>query len=138
MGDEFNPKHGAMLAIPFSFTNITTGASAQDGVLAGTTTVYVPPKAGSVVGISVRASAAITAGTITVKAHKDSTEFTDSGSPAPVLSSSAQESYAVVRPNAVTFAAGEGVGVSVTSTTTLDPTNTLDVDGFLHIILKND
>jgi hypothetical protein len=139
MVDEYNPKHGAHLAIPFSKADLTTGESntdllAQDGV----GTVYVAPKAGSVVGISINASGAITAGTITARAHKDSTEFAQTGYPAPVSNATNEKTYANVRPGALRFAAGDGLGISVTTTTTLDPTNTEDVSAYLHIVLDPD
>lgn len=138
MADNFHYKHGNAIAIPFSKSNLTTGESNTDLVLAGATTLYVAPVAGSVVAISARASAALTAGTITLKGHAASTEFTASGAPAPVLTSAAQASYSTVRPRAVRFAAGDTLGVSATTTTTLDPTNTLDVEAFLHIVLDGD
>jgi len=138
MADNFNPKHGAAIAIPFSKSNLTTGESNTDLVLAGATTLYVAPVAGSVVAISARASAALTAGTITLSGHSASTEFTATGAPAPVLTSAAQASYASIRPRAIRFAAGATLGISATTTTTLDATNTLDVDAFLHIVLDGD
>lgn len=138
MGDEFNPKHGPTVGIPFSKTNLTTGESNTDLVLAGGGTLAVAPKAGSVVGVSIRSAGAITAGTITATPHKASTEFAESGVPQPVLSSAAQASYATVRPRALRFAAGDTLGVSVTTTTTLDPTNTLDVDAQLFVVYDPD
>ena len=56
MADTFNYKHGAAIAIPFSKSNLTTGESNTDLVLAGATTLYVAPVAGSVMAISARAS----------------------------------------------------------------------------------
>ena len=135
MSDIFNPKHGSVVAIPFGHANATTGESNTDLTL-DQSTLAVMPAAGSVVGIGVRASAALTAGTITAKAHKAGTEFTDEGAPAPVLSSAAQDSYATANPGAVTFDAGDKLGVSITTTTTLDPTNTLDVDAVLFVVLN--
>jgi hypothetical protein len=128
-------KFGAVLAVPFSVTNATTGAANEDAKLAGGGTLVVMPKAGSVVGVSIRAAGAITAGTITAKPHKASTEYAEVGTPAPVVSSAAQGSYASVAPGALRFSAGDTVGISVTTTTTLDPTNTLDVDGLLFVQL---
>lgn len=135
MADYFDAgKHGAILAIPFSAANVTTGESNLDLTL-GQSTLAVMPVAGSVLGVTIRTEAAITAGTITGKAHKASTEFADVGAPAPACSSAAQASYATVRPMAVRFAAGDTLGISVTTTTTLDPTNTLDVDAMLFVQL---
>ena len=136
MGGKFDTIHGPTLAIPFTFTNATTGESDSDFTFAGGAGSLVPqPVAGSVVGVGIRASAAITAGTMTVKVHKDGTEYPDESAPAPALDSDAQESYASVRPSVLTFAAGEAVGLSLTTTTTLDATNTLDIDGLLYIQL---
>lgn len=134
--DNYNAgRHGAIIAIPFVLTNATTGLANSDLVLGGATTLLTLPWSGSVIGISARASAALTAGTITLKAHAASTEYTQTGLPAPVISSAAQSSYASVRPSVLTFAAGGTVGISATTTTTLDATNTLDVDAFLYVQL---
>lgn len=137
MSDNFDSKKfGATLAIPFSKANLTTGESNADLTLGGAGTTYVAPAAGSIVSISA-ACAAITAGTITLKPHKAGTEYTEAGTPSPVLSSDndTNGTYANVRPGALTFAAGDTLGISATTTTTLDPTNTLDVDAVLHIQL---
>jgi len=138
MANEFDSKkYGAIVAIPFQKTNVTTGASNEDCVLAGAGTLIVAPAAGTIVGISA-SCAAITAGTITVRAHKNSTEFAQSGYPAPALTSDndTNGTYATIRPGAITFAAGETLGLSVTGTTDLNPTNTLDVDAVLFISLN--
>jgi hypothetical protein len=134
---DFNPKHGPAMAIQFTYTNATTGLSNADLTFAGgATTLVVAPQAGSVIGISANC-AAITAGTITLKPHKASVEYADAGTPAPALSSAhnTNGTYATVRPSALTFAAGDTLGISATTTTTLDPTNTLDVDAVLWIQL---
>lgn len=139
MATEFDPgKFGAILAIPFTKTNVTTGAANEDLTFAGGALPYfVAPGAGSVIGISANC-AAVTGGTITLKPHIASTEFTDTGIPTTVLSSTADTNgaYATVRPGALTFAAGNTLGISATTTTTLDPTNTLDVDAVLFIQLN--
>lgn len=132
---DFHTKHGQFLAIPFTLTNATTGLSNSDLTFAGgATTLFVAPQAGSVVGISANC-AAITAGTITLKPHKAGTEYTDVGTPAPALSSAQDTNgtYATVRPSALTFVAGDTLGISATTTTTLDPTNSLDVDAVLFV-----
>lgn len=138
MVDEYNPKHGATIAIPLYKANITTGAANEDLALGGGGTLVVMPKAGSILGISLNSAGAITAGTITARAHKAGTEFAETGYPAPVVGSTAQQSYANARPRALRFAAGDKVGVSISSTTTLDPTNTLDVDAVLIVALDLD
>lgn len=138
MSDKWDgKKFGSVLAIPFSKSNITTGASNEDLGLLGAGTMFVAPAAGSIIGISAMC-AAITAGTITLTPHKASTEVATTGVPQPVLSSTQDTNgtYATVRPGAITFAAGDTLGISVVSTTTLDPTNTLDVDAFLFIQLN--
>lgn len=135
MGDEFNvKKFGAIVAFPFSKANLTTGEADTD-LTAGQGTLHVMAKGGSVVALGIQSNAAITAGTITAKAHSSSTEFADTGAPAPVASSDNQGSFATVRPGAVTFDAGDSLGVSVTTTTTLDATDTLDVDAVLYVQL---
>lgn len=137
MSDNFDSKKfGSIVAIPFSKANLTTGESNTDLALAGGTADFIAPVAGSIVGISA-ACAAITAGTITLKPHKASTEYAEVGTPAPVLNATNDVggSYASVRPNALSFAAGDRLGISATTTTTLDPTNTLDVDAVLFIQL---
>ena len=137
MADEFNPKSGPVVPFVFHKTNLTTGEAnadllAQDGI----GTLAIMPKAGSVVGITLNASGAITAGTITASAHASSTEYANT--PAPVASSAAQSSYAVTRPRNIRFAAGDKLGVSVSTTTTLDPTNTEDVTAYLFVVFDPD
>ena len=136
MGDEFNAgKFGAIVALPFEVANAVTNQTntdipaVSDG---GANTLFVMPKAGSVVGISVQASAEVTADSATFRAHADGTEFAQVGYPAPVLSTAnTQQSYASVRPGVLTFSAGEGVGVSYTTTTDCAPTNTNDYSAVL-------
>lgn len=137
MADTFDAKHGAVLAIPFGHANATTGESNTDLTL-NQGTLAVMPTSGSIIGIGIRANAALTAGTITAKAHVAGTEVTDVGAPAPALSSAAQSTYATATPGTVRFAAGNTLGVSITTTTTLDPTNTLDVDALLFVVLDPD
>lgn len=139
MSDTFDSgKHGAIFAIPFATSNVTTQAANQDMVLAsGLATGYVAPRSGSIVGISA-ACGAITAGGIALKPHKASTEYAVAATPAPVLGADndTNGTYANARPGALRFAAGDTIGISLSATTTaLDPTNALDVDAFLHIQL---
>lgn len=138
MSDRFDTKKwGAIVAVPFFKANITTGAANEDLALGGAGTLFVAPVAGSIVGISA-SCAAITAGTITLTPHSNSVEIATVGVPQPVLSSTQDTNgtYATVRPGAITFAAGATLGISVSSTTTLDPTNTLDVDAVLFVQLN--
>ena len=130
-------KFGPIMGVGFTLTNATTGNSNSDLKFAGgENTLFVAPKAGSIVGISA-ACQAITAGTITLKAHIASTEVAQTGAPVPVLSSTADTNgvYAVADIGTVRFAAGDTLGISAVSTTTLDPTNTLDVEATLFIQL---
>lgn len=139
MSDTFDTKKfGAMLSIPFTKSNLTTGESNSDfTVNGGVGTEWVAPRAGSVVAISA-VTQAITDGTITLKPHKAGTEYAEKGVPAPALSSTQDTNgtYATVSPGALTFAAGDRLGISAVSTTTLSPTNTLDVDAFLFVQLN--
>lgn len=136
MADYFDAgKFGAVMSIgPFTNANCTTGESNTDLAI-GQNSYWVAPVGGSVVGIGINLDAALTAGTVTVKAHEAGTEFADSGAPAPVCNATNSSSYALVRPGAVTFDAGSKLGLSVTTTTTLNPTNTADVDGYLFVQL---
>ena len=138
MGDEFNSKHGSVIAIPFYKTNLTTGESNTDMVLPSAGTLHTMPKAGSVVGISLRCTAAITAGTITGRVHSGGTEIATAGYPTAVLGSASTGSYGTVRAGALTFSAGDALGISVTTTTTLDATDSLDIDGLLFVVLDPD
>lgn len=138
MSDTYDvKKHGAIIAIPFSKANLTTGASNEDLGLGGGGTTFVAPRSGSVVGISA-SCAAITAGTITLTPHSDSTEIAVQGTPIPALTSDndTNGTYVNARPGAITFAAGARLGISATTTTTLNPTNTLDVDATLFVQLN--
>lgn len=135
MSDYFDAgKHGAVVAIPFGKANLTTGESNTDLTL-NQDTLAVMPAAGSVIGIGTRVNAAITAGTITAKPHKAGTEYAEESTPAPALSSAAQSSQATAAPGKLSFDAGDTLGVSVTTTTTLDPTNSLDIDAVLYVQL---
>jgi uncharacterized protein YuzE len=139
MSDTFDAgKHGAIVGFQFGVANATTEQTATDLATADISgnTLITMPKSGSVVGISVNASAEVTAGTVTFAAHKDSTEFAQSGYPNPGLSSAAavtNESYASVRPGVLTFSAGEAVGVSYTSSTDMAPTDTNDFSVVLFV-----
>lgn len=137
MGDEYNAgKFGAIITVQFAVADAVTNKTNEDILLAGGQNKYgVMPKSGSVVGISVQATAAVTAGTVTFRAHKDSTEFAQSGYPAPILddgtSGATSQSFASIRPGVLTFSAGEGIGVSYSSTTDAAPTNTNDYNALV-------
>lgn len=139
MTDYYDPKHGAIVPLPFSVANAATNQTDTDlVVVGGTGTVYTMPAAGSIVGIGVAASAALTAGTAAFRAHKAGTEFADASYPKPELSSAAgytNKAYASVRPGALRFAAGDRIGLSYSSSTDMAPTNTNDYDAVLFVAL---
>jgi len=138
MVDEFNPKHGAMATLNFSVANAVTQATNVDLTLPGGNTVAVAPKAGSIIAVSVRASADLTAGSATLQVHKDSTELTETDAPTLTLSDTVQEDYETIRPRAIRFAAGDGLGVSYSSSTDMAPTNTNDFDVQLYVVYDPD
>ena len=136
MADIYDPKYGAILAIPFHKTNVTTEAAnedclAQDGV----GTLHIMPAAGSVLGLTINASGAITAGSIAARVHSSGTEIATTGYPTDTATSTNENSYSHPAPGALRFAAGAMLGVSVSGTTTLDPTNTEDVTCLLIVAL---
>ncbi len=139
MSDQFDAgKFGAIVALQYGVANAVTNKTNEDiaGAGADANSLLVAPKAGSVVGISVQSSAEVTTDSFIVKAHKDGTEFAQSGAPAPTLdTTNTQQSFAAIRPGVLTFAAGEGLGVSYTSTTNVAPTNTNDLAVTLFVQL---
>lgn len=131
MADTYDAgKFGAIFALQYGVANAVTNKTNEDIALADAAgnTLMVMPTSGSVVGIAIRASADVTAGTVSFKAHKDGTEFTQTGYPNPGLNSTTavRESYASVRPGVLTFSAGEGLGVSYTTSTDCAPTDSND------------
>lgn len=131
-------KFGAYFNGQFGVANAVTNKTAEDLLLGdlGGNSLIVAPQKGSVVGISVRSTAAVSAGSVIFKAHKDGTEFAQSGAPAPVLNTTnTNETYVSIRPGVLTFAAGEGLGVSYTSSTDAAPTNTNDYSVTLFYVL---
>lgn len=139
MADHLDPaKFGAVIPLHFQVANAVTNQTNTDlTVPGGANTLFAMPVAGSVVGISVKASANVTAGTVTFRAQKAGTEWADTGYPAPVLdATNSNATYVTVRPGAFTFAAGNGVGVSYTSSTDAAPTNTNDYEAILFVQLN--
>lgn len=137
MGQLFDPIHGPVVAIgPFSVANLDTALTNTDLLvngIAGQTLAPGMPSAGSIVGISVVANAAPTAGTATFSAHSAGTEV--SGGPTAVIDSvtNTVESSGLatsVRQN--TFAKGARLGVSATTTTNLAAT-TVDYLAYLYV-----
>ena len=141
MGDEFNAgKYGGIVAFVFGVANAVASQTNTDLTLSDATyvnTLATMPKSGSVVGVSIAVSAAVTAGSVNFRAHKDGTEFAQSGYPAPELESvtNDQKSFASLRPGVLTFDAGDALGVSYTSDATYAPTNTNDFAAILWVQL---
>lgn len=134
MADYLDPKFGNAVALgPFTAADITTGADDQDLALASAGTTITMPHAGSVVGLSLEPVGTITAGSITASAHSSSTELANTPE-AVANATDTTGSYDTARPGEVRFAAGDKLGVSVSATTTLAPTNTVDVAAVLYVI----
>lgn len=135
MADTFSPKFGNVVALPFKVANAVASQTNVDLSNDGGNTTYVMPHAGSVIGLSVRASADVTAGAVAFRGHSASTEFATTGYPAPALESvtNTNASYATIAPGAIRFAAGAKLGVSYTSDATMAPTNTNDFDCLLFV-----
>lgn len=134
--DTFHPKHGNAVNYQFKIADAVTAQTNVDLTLPGGNSLIVAPMAGSVTGIGVKDTANITGGSIAFSPHKASTEFAQSGFPNPTLSSAAgvsAASYATVRPGVCTFAAGDTLGVSYTSSTDLAPSSTNDFDVVLYV-----
>ena len=130
MAGELN---GAVVAIPYAVANAVTNAADVDLTKPGGNTITVMPKAGSVVGLLVNATADLTAGSATFEVHKDGTELAEESAPVLTLDDTHQEIYGLVRSRALRFAAGDGLGVSYSSTTDAAPTNTNDYDAVLLV-----
>lgn len=122
--------HGLSVSYAFKVENVTTDGSPVDGTLAsaqGSDGHLVPagykfvPKC-----VQAESNAAITAGSILVKATADGTELANG--PIATLSSAAQASTAIAAVSEAAVAAGEVIGVSGTSSGALDAaTKDLDV-----------
>lgn len=145
MGSDYvNAKHGSVIAIPFTIENATASTTAVDLALAGGNCTLVPmPFDGSIIGISTRASTAINTGKVTFQAHKDGTEFADQSALAVAISATTDttsdadlETQGSIRPGVMRFTAGEAIGVSYTSSTDMDPTNSNDFDVILFAVLE--
>src|SRR5574343_418648 len=134
MSDYLDPKFGNVVALgPFTAANVTTGAENQDLALPSAGTTIPMLKAGSVVGLSLEPVGTVTAGSITASAQSGGSELANT--PAPVSdATNTAGTYATQRPGVVRFAAGAKLGVSVTATTTLAPTNTVDVAAVLYVV----
>lgn len=138
MGDYFDAgKFGAVVPIIFNTVNAVTNQTNTDMILATGATLVQVPAAGSVIGISVTTSTACEGGSATFRAHSNGTEIGTTGYPAPVINATnSAASYATLRPGAMTFSAGDKLGVSYTSATDLTPTNTQDFVAVLWVQLN--
>jgi hypothetical protein len=136
MADHFDAKKfGSIVAFgPFTAANVEDDNSNSD-LAYGQSSYAIMPADGSVVALSVYANAAVTHGSGSVRAHSSSTELGATGYPNPTLNTTnTQVSYASVRPGAVTFSAGDKLGISIVTDTTWSP-ETLEVDGWLFVQL---
>lgn len=136
MADYWNPKFGGSAQFAFFVTNAVTNATNVDLGFDANNTSVVMPYAGSIVGITAGSSANVTAGTVTFTPHLASTEYT--GLSCALSTAASNATYATYRPNALTFAAGQKVGVSYVSTTDAAPTNTNDYTAILWIHINPD
>jgi hypothetical protein len=136
MADTFDPKFGAFVSIPFVKSNVDTASTNLDFTHgSGVNSLAVMPYAGSVVSLSVKGNANVTAGTVAFSVHKEGTEYTAVSSILATMTTAAGASniaYGTVRQGVMTFAAGEGIGVSVSSATNLAAT-TIDFDALLIV-----
>ena len=118
MTDQFAGRHGNLAMYHFHWLNLAASATNTDGLLENVTaiTLAVMPASGSIVGMSVVGTAAVTAGTGIFTPHLASTEFTDQSIPQVTLSTTTPNNgYDTARPGAVTFVAGATLGISVTT-----------------------
>lgn len=137
MGQLFDPKYGPVTAIgPFYVANLDTALTNTDLLLANITAETLSPgmpSAGTVLGLSVGASAAPSAGTATFSVHSAGTEI--SGGPTAVIDSATntlESSGLAASARALTFAKGARLGISATTTTTLAAT-TVDYRAMLWV-----
>jgi hypothetical protein len=135
MGGLFNPKHGPVVGIgPFTVANLDTAQTNADLTIGQTgQTLQNMPSSGSVVGLSVTASAAPSAGTAAFKVHNASTELV--GGPSATIDSATntlESSGLATSAREHTFAKGARLGISATSSTNLAAT-TVDYNVMLWV-----
>ena len=137
MADTFNAgKFGAVVGIPFLVANATASQTNVDLTQGAGGSLATMPAPGNILGISVGASANVTAGSLTFSAHRASTELTETEAPTVKLdATNSNANSATVRPGAIRFAKNARIGVSYTSDATLAPTNTDDFDAILWVQL---
>ena len=109
-----------LVPLVFQATNIPDAAGTANGV-EPTTTEYVMPWAGSVVGISAGLNAALSGGTLTFRPTINGTANTGL---TVALSGSAQRASANKPADTVNFSAGQRLGVDWTKSGTVNPTTT--------------
>jgi hypothetical protein len=137
MADYFDSKKfGTVMVLgPFTRANITASQTNVDLVCGQSTTVTVP-YAGSVIAVAASTTEGVTGGSCIIRAHKASTEFTPLGYPAPTLNTTnTSGSYASIRPGAITFSAGDRLGLSIVTDATFTPA-TCELDGWLYVQLN--
>ena len=126
MGQLFDPKYGPVVPIGmFTVANLDTALTNTDLVVgqAGNTLSPGMPSAGTIVGLSVIANAAPSAGTVTFSAHSAGTEIVNG--PTAVIDSvtnTVESSGLAASARQHTFAKGARLGVSATTTTSLAAT----------------
>jgi hypothetical protein len=126
MGQLFDPVHGPVVPIgPFTVANLDTALTNTDLVYgqAGNTLSPGMPSAGTVVGVSVVANAAPSAGTAVFSAHSAGTELVNG--PTATIDSAAntlESSGLAASVRQHTFAKGARLGVSATTSTNLAAT----------------
>ena len=137
MGQLFDPAHGPVVPIgPFYVANLDTALSNTDLLLGNITAETLSPgmpSAGTVVGLSVGASAGPTAGTATFSVHSAGTEL--GGGPTAVIDSvtnTLESSGLASSARQHTFAKGARLGISATTTTNLAAT-TVDYRGYVWV-----
>lgn len=140
MGQLFDPKYGNVVPLgPFSAQNLDTALTNTDLLLAGITGQTLSPgqpSAGSVVGLSVVANAAPSAGTAVFKVHSASTELVNGPTATIDSATNTLESSGLASsPREHTFAKGARLGVSATSSTNLAATT---VDYLAYIWVRYD
>lgn len=136
MGQLFSPVHGPVVGIgPFYVANLDTALTATDLLLgqAGNTLSPGMPSAGSVVGLSVVATAAPSAGTAVFSIHSAGTELVSGPTATIDSATNTLESSGLagsVRQH--TFAKGARLGISATTSTNLAAT-TVDYTATLWV-----
>lgn len=136
MGNLFSPVHGPVVSIgPFTVANLDTAQTNSDLVFGQTGNTLSPgmPSAGSIVGLSVVASAAPSAGTAVFSVHSAGTELV-SGPTATIdsVTNTLESSGLAGSVRQHTFAKGARLGISATSATNLAAT-TVDYTAILWV-----